>query len=104
YVMATLPLGLGVIQPAVVQISADLDKAARTSGADWLQSMLRIMLPLLKSALLGSFVLLFITYLKSYIIAIFLMAPGLEVMGVSMLTLWTNGEVGVTSAFAAVQI
>lgn len=104
YVMATLPLGLGVIQPAVVQISADLDKAARTSGADWLQSMFRIMLPLLKSALLGSFVLLFITYLKSYIIAIFLMAPGLEVMGVSMLTLWTNGEVGVTSAFATVQI
>lgn len=104
YVMATLPLGLGVIQPAVVQISADLDKAARTSGADWLQSMFRIMLPLLRSALLGSFVLLFVTYLKSYIIAIFLMAPGLEVMGVSMLTLWTNGEVGVTSAFATVQI
>ena len=104
YVMATLPLGLGVIQPAVVQISADLDKAARTSGADWFASMLRIMLPLMRPALLGSFVLLFITHLKSYIIAIFLMAPGLEVMGVSMLTLWTNGEVGITSAFATLQI
>lgn len=104
YVMATLPLGLGVIQPAVVQISADLDKAARTSGADWLASMIRIMLPLLRPALLGSFVLLFIVHLKSYIIAIFLMAPGLEVMGVSMLTLWTNGEVGITSAFATLQI
>lgn len=104
YVMATLPLGLGVIQPAVVQISADLDKAARTSGADWYASMWRVMLPLLRPALLGSFVLLFIVHLKSYIIAIFLMAPGLEVMGVSMLTLWTNGEVGITSAFATLQI
>lgn len=104
YVMATLPLGLGVIQPAVVQVSADLDRAARTSGADWFASMWRIMLPLLRSALLGSFVLLFIVHLKSYIIAIFLMAPGLEVMGVSMLTLWTNGEVGITAAFATLQI
>lgn len=104
YVMATLPLGLGVIQPAVVQISGDLDKAARTVGATWLTSVWRITLPLLRPALLGSFVLLFIFHIKSYIIAIFLMAPGLEVMGVSMLTLWTNGEVGVTSAFAALQI
>lgn len=104
YVMAALPLGLGVIQPAVAQISADLDKAARSSGADWLAAMRRVMLPLLRAAMAGSFVLLFVSYLKSYVIAIFLMAPGLEVMGVSMLTLWTNGEVGVTAAFASLQI
>ena len=32
------------------------------------------------------------------------MAPGLEVMGVSMLSLWTNGDVGVLAAFATFQI
>lgn len=63
-----------------------------------------ILLPLLKPALLGSFILLFVFHLKSYIIAIFLMAPGLEVMGVSMLSLWTNGDVGVLAAFATFQI
>lgn len=104
YVMATLPLGLGAIQPAVVQISADLDQVARTVGADWLSSVRFIMLPLLRHALMGSFVLLFIVHLKSYIIAIFLIAPGLEVMGVTMLSLWTNGDVGVTAAFATLQI
>jgi iron(III) transport system permease protein len=60
--------------------------------------------PLLKPALLGSFILLFVFHLKSYIIAIFLMAPGLEVMGVSMLSLWTNGDVGELAAFATLQI
>jgi iron(III) transport system permease protein len=104
YVMATIPLALGVIQPAVVQISADLDKAARTVGADWLTGVWRVLLPLMKPALLGSFVLLFIVHLKSYVIAIFLMAPGLEVMGVTMLSLWNNGDVGVTAAFATLQI
>jgi len=104
YVMATLPLALGVIQPAIVQIGRDLDKAARTVGADWISSMRLVMVPLLKPALLGSFILLFVFHLKSYIIAIFLMAPGLEVMGVSMLSLWTNGDVGELAAFATLQI
>lgn len=104
YVMATLPLALGVIQPAIVQIGRDLDKAARTVGADWLGAMRIVLLPLLKPALLGSFILLFVFHLKSYIIAIFLMAPGLEVMGVSMLSLWTNGDVGPLAAFASFQI
>lgn len=104
YVMATLPLALGAIQPAVIQISADLDKAARTVGANWFSSMRIVMVPLLRSAMLGSFVLLFIFHLKSYIIAIFLIVPGLEVMGVTMLSLWTNGDVGVTAAFATLQM
>ena len=104
YVMATLPLALGAIQPAVVQISADLDKAARTVGANWFTSMRIIVLPLLRSSMIGAFTLLFIFHLKSYIIAIFLIAPGLEVMGVSMLGLWTNGDVGMTAAFATLQM
>ncbi|WP_299428014.1 iron ABC transporter permease [uncultured Shimia sp.] len=104
YVMATLPLALGVVQPAIVQISRDLDRAARTVGADWVNAMRLIMIPLLKPALLGSFILLFVFHLKSYIIAIFLMAPGLEVMGVTMLSLWTNGDVGELAAFATLQI
>lgn len=104
YVMATLPLALGVIQPAIVQVSRDLDKAARTVGADWTGAMRIVMIPLLRPALLGSFILLFVFHLKSYVIAIFLMAPGLEVMGVSMLSLWTNGEVGLLAAFASLQI
>ncbi|EKE71734.1 ABC transporter permease [Celeribacter baekdonensis] len=104
YVMATLPLALGVIQPAIVQIGRDLDKAARTVGADWVSSMRLIMVPLLKPALLGSFILLFVFHLKSYIIAIFLIAPGLEIMGVTMLSLWTNGDVGELAAFATLQI
>lgn len=104
YVMATLPLALGAIQPAVIQIGADLDKAARTVGASWFSSMRIVMLPLLKSSMVGSFMLLFIFHLKSYIIAIFLISPGLEVMGVTMLSLWTNGDVGVTAAFATLQM
>ncbi|SEB84980.1 iron(III) transport system permease protein [Nitratireductor aquibiodomus] len=104
YVMATIPLGLGAVQPSVVQIGADLDKAARTVGADWITSMRRILLPLMKPALLGCFILLFVVHLKSYVVAIFLMAPGLEIMGVTMLGLWENGAAGVTAAFATLQI
>jgi len=104
YIMAAIPLGLGAIQPAIVQISADLDRAARTVGADWFTSMRIIMLPLMKPALLGCFILLFIAHLKSYVVAIFLMAPGLDIMGVTILGLWENGAAGVTAAFATLQI
>lgn|GEM_PF-5518780 len=52
----------------------------------------------------ASFALLFIAFTKEYSTAIFLVAPGSELLGVSILQAWNQGAAGVTSALATIQI
>ncbi|MCX8999417.1 iron ABC transporter permease [Rhizobiaceae bacterium BDR2-2] len=104
YLMNMIPLGVGVIAPAVLQISRDLDKAGRVSGADWLRTSLSIITPLLKPAMAGTFILMFVASLKSYTIAMFLFSPRTEVIGASILLLAGDGDTGIACALATVQI
>jgi iron(III) transport system permease protein len=104
YVARSLPTGLGAIVPSLTKISPDLDRAARVVGADWWTSMRLVIFRLTTPALFASFALLFIAFTKEYSTAIFLVAPGSEVLGVSILQAWNQGEAGVASALATVQI
>jgi len=104
YLMSILPMGIGIIAPAVLQIDRELDKAARTSGADWLKTCTHIILPLLKPALAGSVILLFVASLKAYTIAMFLFSPNTEVLGSAILLLASDGDMGLSCALATIQI
>ncbi|WGF88056.1 ABC transporter permease [Marinivivus vitaminiproducens] len=104
YIMRYLPTGFGAISPALAQLGADLDRSARTVGADWWRTSRSIVLPLLSPALFSCFALLFIHFLKEYVTAVFLFAPGSEVIGTTMLQFWINGDNGPVSALASIQI
>jgi len=102
--MRYLPVGIGAVAPALMQISPDLDRAARTQGADWWTASWRILLPMMRPSLVACFTILFTTFFKEYSTAIFLFAPGSEVIGTSMIQLWAQGEMGVVAALAVTQI
>ena len=104
YIMRYLPTGFGAVAPALSQISADLDRSARTVGADWWRTSRSILLSLLKPAMFSCFALLFIHFLKEYVTAVFLFAPGSEVIGTTMLQFWIQGDNGPVSALATIQI
>jgi len=104
YTMTSIPIGISLILPALIQINADLDKSARVSGASWWMAATRIVLPILKPTLFGCFALLFIIHLKTYVTALALFSPGSEVMGTMMLFLWGAGDTGLVAAFATIQI
>jgi iron(III) transport system permease protein len=99
-----LPTAFGAISPMLARIGAELDDAARTSGADWWTTSRTILLVLLKPALYSSFVLLFIQLIKEYGSAVFLVAPGSEVMGLTMLQFWVQGEAGPVAALSLLQV
>jgi iron(III) transport system permease protein len=104
FIMRHLPLGFTSISPAVLSISSELDRAARVSGATWLGVARSIMLPLLRPALLSAYVLLMITFLKEYAVALFLFAPGSQVIGTTLIDLWRQGNSGPISALASIQL
>ncbi|MDX6749885.1 iron ABC transporter permease [Geminicoccaceae bacterium 1502E] len=104
YIMRYLPTGFGAVAPTLMQIGHDLDRAARTAGADWWTTCRRILAGLIRPALLSCFAILFIHFIKEYSAAVFLYAPGSEVMGTVMLSFWAQGEAGPVAALAVLQI
>lgn len=103
FIMRYLPLGFIAISPSIMRVSNELDRAARVAGASWLQMIRSILGPILFPALMSGYVLLFITFLKEYSSALFLYAPGSEVIGTSLISLGRNGDTGPMAALATIQ-
>mgnify|MGYP001065876646 CR=1 FL=1 len=104
YIVRYIPTGLGAVTPSLQQIGADLDASARSVGAGWIKTCRVILLPLLKPAMFSCFALLFILFMREYVTAVFLIAPGSEVIGTTLLQFWENGDNGPVAALATVQI
>jgi iron(III) transport system permease protein len=99
-----LTLAYVVLYPSLARISTEFDNAARVSGAGWWTVSRRILLPILRPALLAAFILMFIALLSDYDPVVFLQKPGTEVLGVTMLQYWARGVVGPVAALAVVQV
>ncbi|MEY9836685.1 ABC transporter permease [Streptacidiphilus sp. EB103A] len=93
-----------VLAPALARISPELSKAAAASGANWWTATRRITLPLLRPALLGALVLMFVTLVSDYDPVVFLTKPGTELLGTTMLQTWSKGLPGPVAAMALVQV
>jgi iron(III) transport system permease protein len=89
---------------AFATVSDSLDDAARSGGAGWWTTMTRITLPIVRPALFVSFILLFISILNDYDPALFLVTPGHQIMGVTMLQTMQQGTTGPVAALAMVQV
>lgn len=104
FAVRSLALGYSALHPALAALGEDLDRAARTAGADWATAMRTIVLRLLRPAMAVSFVLLFVAILNDYDPAVFLVTPGTEVMGLTMLKLWVAGTAGPVAALGVIQV
>jgi len=102
--MRHFPTGFGAVTPSLHQISRDLDRSARVSGATWLTTMRRIVAPQLYTPLAACFVLLVVHFVKEYASVVFLFGPGSEMIGTTMLSFWVQGEQGSVAALAVLQI
>jgi iron(III) transport system permease protein len=100
----SLTIAYFVMSAAFATVGESLDHAARSGGASWWTAMTRIILPILRPALFVSFILLFISILNDYDPALFLVTPGHEIMGVSMLDALQKGTTGPVAALAMVQV
>jgi iron(III) transport system permease protein len=76
----------------MAQISGELGGAGAASGANGLQTFLRIYLPLLRPALMASFLYCAIIAFKELTATLLLFTSGSQVLSVSMYSLWINGD------------
>ncbi|MGW5640583.1 ABC transporter permease [Streptomyces sp. NPDC003832] len=87
FAVRSLALGYSAFYPALAGIGADLDKAARTSGATWWTAMRTVVFRLVAPAMGASFVLLFVAMLNDAEPAVFLVTDETPVLGLTMLQL-----------------
>lgn len=104
FCIRNLPFAYIVMYPTLARIGEELDRAGRAAGAGWFRTSRSIVLPLLKPAIFAAFVLLFVEILNDYDPAVFLVKPGTEVMGATMLSQFIQGLIGPVSALAMVQV
>jgi iron(III) transport system permease protein len=104
FCIRNLPFAYVVMYPTLARIGEELDRAGRSVGASWWTTSRRIVLPLLKPAIFASFILMFVEILNDYDPALFLVKPGNEVIGTTMLSSFIQGMVGPVAALAMVQI
>ncbi|WP_415394296.1 ABC transporter permease (plasmid) [Rhodococcus globerulus] len=104
FIIRNTAIGYAAIQSSVLGISPELDSAARTCGATWFGACRDVVVPLLRPALLGCLVLMFVSILNDYDPAVFLVTTGNEVLGVTMLKQWVAGFVGPVAALGVIQI
>ena len=100
----SLTIAYFVLSAAFAGVSESLDDAARSAGANWWTAITRITLPILRPALFAAFILMFISILNDYDPALFLVTPGHELMGVTMLLSEQQGANGPVAALAMVQV
>ena len=104
FTMRYIPLGYGAVASAAMAIDRQLDNSARVCGMPWWTSIRRVILPILFPAVVSAYAILFIHFFKDYSTAVFLAAPGSEVLGTTMLQMFVSGETGPAAALATVQI
>ena len=93
-------VGHRAISGSVDALPPDLYRAARTSGAPALVAMRTVVLPLLRPAVAGAWLLVFLFAVHELTISSLLYGPGTDTMAVIILNLQQLGDVSVTSALA----
>jgi iron(III) transport system permease protein len=104
YTVVWLAYGMRLISSSLMQVSTELEEAARTVGASRGRISREITLPLIRHGLLGSWLLVFMIFEREYSTGVYLLAPGTEVIGAQLVSLWQGGAIDVVAALSLINI
>lgn len=102
YIARRIPLCYMNCSDAMGQINFELEESARILGASWFKSILKITIPLLKLSLVSGWMLVFITSFRELSASILLYSPNSEVIAVTIITLFEEGEFEALAALSII--
>ena len=104
YTVVWLAYGLKLISAALLQVSPELEEAARVTGASQGLVYRDVTLPLIRFGLLGSWLLIFMMFVREYSTGVYLLGPGTEVIGSLIVSLWGTGALDLIAALSVVEV
>jgi iron(III) transport system permease protein len=99
--VALLPQGVRTMSGGVIQIQAELQEAARASGASAATTMRRIFLPLIRSSMVGAWLYVFIGSFTALGAVLLLQSANNQLFSTLLWSFWSSGNPGSAQSFAA---
>src|SRR6478752_4508552 len=104
YSVVWLAYGMRLISSSLMQVSPELEEAGRSVGASRGVVSRAITLPLIRPGLIGSWLLVFMIFEREYSTGVYLLAPGTEVIGAQLVSLWQGGAIDIVAALSLINI
>lgn len=95
-----LPVGVRMMQAAVIQIHKELEEAATVAGASRMALFRRVLVPLIKPSIYGLMVWLIVHSFREFSIAVMLRSTKNEVLSTVLYSYWETGSSPVAAAIA----
>jgi iron(III) transport system permease protein len=92
YMTRFLPYGMRFNSASLLQLHKELEESAALSGADWITSFRRVVLPLLKPGLIAGWIYIVIVSIRELSSSVLLYSPDSQVLSVVLWELWQNGQ------------
>ncbi len=104
YTIVWLAYGMRLVSGTLLQVGPELEEAARTIGASDMQVKWDVTVPLIRTGMIASWLLIFLIFVREYSTGIYLLGPGTEVIGSLLVSLWGTGAVDLVSALSVVNV
>lgn len=91
YLTRFMPYGMRFASASMFQIGSELEESALMSGAGWLQSFRRIVLPLLAPGFVAGWIYVFVVSFRELGSSVLLYSPGREVLSIAIWQQWNDG-------------
>ncbi len=91
YVTAHIPVAMQFVGSALHRIHTDLEDASRVAGQAWSGTIRRVDIPLMRPALIGSWLLMYVVVLREISLVILLYNPSTVVLSVGLMDVWSSG-------------
>jgi iron(III) transport system permease protein len=104
YALVWMAYGMRLVSAALLQIAPELEESGRVVGASAGRVTRDLTLPLIRAGLIATWLMLFVTFVREYSTAVYLLSPGTEMIGSLLVSLWATGGVDIVVALATVSI
>jgi iron(III) transport system permease protein len=104
YSVVWFAYGMRFISSSLLQVGPELEEAALVTGASRGQALRHVTLPLIRFGLLGSWLMIFLTFVREYSTGVYLLGPGTEVIGSLIVSMWGTGAVDTVAALSVVNV
>jgi iron(III) transport system permease protein len=104
YSVVWLAYGMRLISSALLQVAPELEEAASTIGAPRSRVTRDVTLPLIRFGLIGSWLLVFMIFVREYSTGVYLLGPGTETIGSLIVSLWGTGAIDIVAALSVVNV
>lgn len=91
YVIRQIPIAVRPAQASLMQISTELEEAARLSGAGWGRTMWTITIPLIRPGLIAGAIIVFLHSITEISASIILRHIGTNTVSTAIMDLWDGG-------------